>query len=253
MILYFSAAGNSRHVAQRLAEVVHTSAISIESVLKENADAEISLTCNADEAFGLVVPTYFWGLPRMVERLLQRLSVEGDGYRFFVTTYGTTTGQIGTFAHRIARKRGWAFDAFFSVRMPDVWTPMFDLSNKKKVSRRLEKAERELDTVAKVVRARQTGNHMHHRVPMLLSRLYHWYGFHHYTTAHFSVDAEACIACGLCAKQCPAQSIEMCDGLPQWTQPHCELCLGCLHRCPKFAIQYGKNTRKHGQYLYAKQ
>lgn len=28
----------------------------------------------------------------------------------------------------------------------------------------------------------------------------------------------------------------------------CVMCLGCLHRCPKFAIQYGKNTKKHGQY-----
>ena len=26
------------------------------------------------------------------------------------------------------------------------------------------------------------------------------------------------------------------------------MCLGCLHRCPKFAIQYGRNTKKHGQY-----
>ena len=27
------------------------------------------------------------------------------------------------------------------------------------------------------------------------------------------------------------------------------MCLGCLHRCPEFAIQYGKNTKKHGQYM----
>ncbi len=252
MILYFSAAGNSRHVAERLAEAVGAKAQSVEQFLKENGEADIVLTCSDEETFGLVSPTYFWGLPRIVERLLQRLSVKGAAYRFFATTYGTTTGQIGTFAQRIARERGWAFDAFFSVRLPDVWTPMFDLSNKEKVAQRIAKGERELDDVVKAVLKRRTGNHMHHRVPMPLSRLYHWYGFHRYTTARFSVDAAACIACGLCAKRCPAQAIEMRDGLPHWTQPHCELCLGCLHRCPKFAIQYGKNTRGHGQYLYVK-
>lgn len=37
-------------------------------------------------------------------------------------------------------------------------------------------------------------------------------------------------------------------GKPVWIKNKCEICLGCLHRCPKFAIQYGKNTEKHGQY-----
>ena len=28
-----------------------------------------------------------------------------------------------------------------------------------------------------------------------------------------------------------------------------EMCLGCLHRCPKFAISYGNGkTDRHGQY-----
>ena len=30
------------------------------------------------------------------------------------------------------------------------------------------------------------------------------------------------------------------------------MCLGCLHRCPKFAIQYGSRTKKHGQYTNPK-
>ena len=35
---------------------------------------------------------------------------------------------------------------------------------------------------------------------------------------------------------------------PIWVKEKCVMCLGCLHRCPKFAIEYGKNTTKHGQY-----
>lgn len=42
--------------------------------------------------------------------------------------------------------------------------------------------------------------------------------------------------------------IEMLDGKPVWVKGKCVMCLGCLHRCPKFAIQYGENTRRHGQY-----
>ena len=44
------------------------------------------------------------------------------------------------------------------------------------------------------------------------------------------------------------QAIEIRDKKPVWVKQKCTACLGCLHRCPKFAIQYGKNTVKHGQY-----
>ena len=35
---------------------------------------------------------------------------------------------------------------------------------------------------------------------------------------------------------------------PVWVRDQCAMCLGCLHRCPKFAIQYDGRTQKHGQY-----
>lgn len=35
---------------------------------------------------------------------------------------------------------------------------------------------------------------------------------------------------------------------PVWTKDGCACCLGCIHRCPEQAIQYGKKTESRGRY-----
>ena len=239
MILYFSATGNSHDVANRLADALGTQAVSILDVQQDR------LT----DVRGVVCPTYAWGLPSVMEDFLSThaISKHEDGI-FFVATYGTTPGQIAYWADKALQKgSSLSFDAFFGVRMPDTWTPMFDLSDKQKVQAKLEDVPPQVEDIIGKLRQGSRGNHMKGRLPAVARLACRPYYDHMRKTDNFRVE-QTCIGCGLCARKCPVHAIQMEDKRPAWTAERCAMCLSCLHHCPKFAIQYGDNTKAHGQY-----
>ena len=88
-----------------------------------------------DEAIGIISLTHFWGLPSIVGEFLERASFRTE-YLYFAATYGTTPGAIGEMASRAVRGRG--IDAYYSVRMPDTWTPILDLSTPERVAKYID-------------------------------------------------------------------------------------------------------------------
>lgn len=240
MILFFSATGNCKYVASRLAEAAAQETPSIVDCIRDDRYAFIG------EEIGIIAPTYFWGLPSIVREFLEKASFE-TSYLYFITTYGTTPGAAGAMANKAIRGR--KIDAYYSVRMADTWTPVFDLSAPEKVAKFTKTTEAEIDNVIKCVRERRTNRHMSPRLPVFLAERFAQplYDGKERCTANLHVE-DSSIGCGLCGKKCPVQAIEMRNKRPVWVKEKCAMCLGCLHRCPKFAIQYGRKTKTHGQY-----
>ena len=118
-----------------------------------------------------------------------------------------------------------------------------------KVEKYTKKTETEIDGIICGIKERRTNKHMARRTPAILTELIAqpFYDKKVRLTSNFCVE-DCCIGCGLCAKKCPVQAIRMQNAKPVWVKEKCVMCLGCLHRCPRFAIQYGSRTKNHGQY-----
>lgn len=150
MIFYFSATGNCKYVATHLAAATNDSLVSIAECLKTG---RYHFVVKREENIGFVTPTYFWGLPSVVDDFLQRLTIGTSGahYVYHVLTYGTTTGQAHKMLDRHLRKNSLHLDGRFGVRMPDTWTPVFDLSDSACNEKVLAQAEVQIDTVVERV------------------------------------------------------------------------------------------------------
>ena len=279
MIFYFSATGNCKNVAQILAERTgeRTVAIADELIRDERnghdgdgrdaaETAAFSYDLAAGERIGFVTPVYLWALPRTTEAFVRhlRLTREGkplkaeDAYAYVVVTYGTTPGQAPNVLDDLLRERtGLRLSAKYSVKMVDTWTPMFDLSDAEKNREVTEAAQVEARAVAERVAAREVGDFCPRLRPPKFAACLEALSYGPISKTELFSVTDACIGCGLCAKKCPVQAIEMQgegkQARPVWTKANCAVCLGCVHRCPKHAIDYGKGraaarTRKHGQF-----
>jgi len=243
MIFYFTATGNSKFIANRIAAAVSEPSINIAECMEKG---QYSFELSEGEGLGFVVPVFYYGIPMIVSEFLSRLQISAtrDYYSYAVLNCGSTTGDAGRFFKRLIK-----IDAVFGIKTVDNYVPMFSIACESEITERLDNAEHHADNVIDAVKKKVTGihNEVAGRLPRLMTSLFYPLYSRGRKTKKFRANGN-CDNCGLCEKVCPRRVISLADRRPVWNEPRCEICLACLHRCPAAAIEYGKSAGR-GQFV----
>ena len=248
MVIYFSATGNSKYCAEKIAKATDDRLFSLNNAMKKG-QSEIDI--GGDSQLVIVSPIYDMGMSWAVKEYLESadfVNVSDNCYICAVFTCGKSYGIAAEEMKEVLQKKGLSLNAAYAICMPDTYIPMFPLASEEKQQEILGKAEYTLSTVVCKIRNQESSFEMPPAAPKPMAKLIRKINIpKQKKTYHFWVK-DNCIICHLCEQICPMNIIKIQNGKPIWTKDGCACCLGCIHRCPEQAIQYGKKTESRGRY-----
>lgn len=266
MIFYFSGTGNTKWVAQQIAEALHEDLLFIPELIREK---RFLFSLKDGERIGFCFPTHGWQPPRIVREFIRQLSFEmsdgdqGEVFCWALTTCGDNMGEAMTILNKELRavlfngvhpESPLQAESLFSVIMPEsyVCLPFMKTDSEEKEAMKIDVAKHQVPHIIQMIQERRRGIEELEKgsTPRLYSYVIgNYFNKKMVNDDKFTVDIDVCIKCGKCATVCPVDNIQ---GIPPtWLhQGTCTSCLACYHYCPVHAINYGSITKKRDQYYF---
>lgn len=254
MIYCFSGTGNTRRIALELSRSLHTDLHEFSAQELRNP-GEVKQE-SKDEIIIWAFPTYSWGVPPVVRRIIKEgmLDFKADAFHLAVTTCGDDVGNLATMFRKDIEARGLTAGAVFSVQMPNTYVMMkgFDVDSPSLAEKKIAASADRVKFIAENINAGRVGKESSDVVkgafPLIkTSVIYPWFVRHSMNPKYFHVDDGKCVSCGRCAKACPMDNISYDEsGRPVWGK-ECAFCTACYHVCPAHAVQWRKATLGKGR------
>ena len=226
-LLYFTATGNSLYIAKRLGGEMY----SIPQLMKEN-HYEFS-----DEKIGIIFPIYNWMVPDHVEKFLSKVKLNSN-YIFAVMSYGLVRGGAVSHLLEVGKTNEIKFSYINTIKMVDNHLPGFSMENQKKNEHKKE-IEKHLDAIIKDIKNSKIWFTQNSFLEKIMTNSISKISPHKLGSGYvekFNIE-ETCTQCGICAKVCPMDNIQMnSNAKPQFSNDCCS-CLACTQNCPQNAIR----------------
>ncbi len=242
LIFYFSTSGNSLYTAKEIAK--HLKDAKIISIVDAFYKKEFKYEA---ETIGFVYPIYASGLPPMVSEFISKLQLNKDSYIFAAECTGGGKGITFSMINKLLYPKNLSLsngEKFLLnsnyIRMGR--NPKVGEDAKKVIDSNKFKIEN--FTLSILNRESKDLKEKHTRINLLLYKL--WKDGFKNKDKNFNIN-EFCTACGICAKICPNENIEIVDEGPKWKGNCCD-CMGCVNNCPHKCINIGNKTKKKNRY-----
>ena len=251
MVLYFSGTGNSRYIAQHLAEQLEDELVSMNRLIRQRKldPYNAQYAFSSEDPFVIVCPTYCWHVPKVVEEFLLDSRFLGNREMYFLLTCGSGTGQAKAHAEKICKELSMEYMGLTSILMPENYITLFHAPEADEAVGIIRASKPQVENIAQQIL-------IHHSVkdsysgPAMPELLYRLFYKIFVTDKKFRVK-DNCIGCSACAKLCPMANIRMNDRKPVW-QGNCTQCQACIAVCPVDAIEFGRRAKgKRRYYLFA--
>lgn len=244
MILFFSGTGNSRHAAERIAEICGETLLDLTEVFR----GELTPALSEEERLIIVCPTYAWRIPHLLSDWLEQAELREGAACWFVMTCGSDIGSAAEYNRQLCEKKGLRYMGTRKVVMPENYITMFTAPEEAEAKRIISRAQPVLRKAGENISAGESFEE--ERVGIFSRAMSAWVNKAFYPAAvsdkGYTVT-DSCIGCGKCEKLCPLNNIRMENGRPVW-QGNCTQCMACICRCPAEAIEYGRKTRGKRRY-----
>ncbi len=245
MILYFTGTGNSRYLANCLAEQLGDTVTDVAQLIKEGKTPHFA----SERPYVFVAPVYAWRMPRVLVEWMQRCRFEGNQKAYFVLNCGSEIGAAGNDVQKNASKMGLEYMGTAEVIMPENYLVMFTPPPPEEDAGVISKAAKDALQLAERISSEEPFekvkiNLLGHLYSDLVNPLFYTF----YIGAKRFYATDACISCGKCVEHCMLNNITLTHGKPIWGKA-CTHCMACICKCPTEAIEYGKHTKGRRRYV----
>ena len=242
-VIFFTGTGNSKYVAERIAEVTKAEVIDAGRMIKEGTPVTVT-----DPDIVVCAPVYAWRIPKILEDWMRRSDFTKAERIWYAMTCGSQIGGADKYNSQLSSDLGCRHMGTAEIVMPENYIAMFNAPFPEEARQIIALAEGPIVTTGELIaggkpippaKQKLVYKMSSGTVNTLFSKLF-------ISDKAFHVEG-SCNGCGQCAELCPLNNIRIVDGHPVWGG-NCTHCMACICYCPKEVIEYGRGSR--GRFRY---
>ena len=252
MILYFSATGNTRFIAEELSRRLNDTTLDLLERIRQKDFTPI----DSEKPFIICCPVYVCKMPRFFSSYIKKVPLTGSKDVYFVFTSGGYPGVSSYIARDISHRKHMNYKGCAEFTMPRnyIVSDVYPDLTTEEIETRIRAS---YDRIPSVADAILKGEKLKPRHVWLFEILIvlpfnPWWCHHRQGISDFKIT-DKCISCGKCERLCPVNIIHRdADGKPVWEGTRCAHCMSCIQNCPTEAIEYADFTASKKRYLLKK-